>query len=63
MTIDQVLIELYRLAESKAWDGKTTDEALLAAIDGMERIWEQKQTDKRRSAMARSNKKQYRIWC
>jgi hypothetical protein len=61
MTIDQVLIELYRLAESKAWDGKNTDEALLAAIEGMERIWEQKQTEKRRSAMAR--KKQYRIWC
>ena len=56
MTIDQVIMELYRLAETRTWDGKTTDEALFTAIEGMEHIWEQKQADKRRNAMFHANK-------
>jgi hypothetical protein len=63
MNIDQIIMELYRLAETRDWDGKTTDEALFAAIEGMELIWEQKQADKRKNAMVRANKKQPRIWC
>jgi hypothetical protein len=51
-------MELYRLAETRAWDGKVTDEALSAAIEGMERLWEQRQADKRRTAMVHANKKQ-----
>lgn len=63
MNIDEIIMELYRLAETKDWDGKTTDEALFAAIEGMEHIWEQKQADKRKNAMVHANKKQPRIWC
>lgn len=63
MTLDEVILELYRLAESKTWDGKATDEALSAAIEGMEQIWELRQTDKKRTAMINANKKQPRIWC
>ena len=62
MTLDEVILELYRLAESKNWDGKLTDEALLAAIDGMEHIWELRQTDMRKNAMINANKKQPRVW-
>jgi len=63
MNIDQIIMELYRLAETRDWDGNTTDEALFAAIQGMELIWEQKQADKRKNAMVHANKKQPRIWC
>jgi hypothetical protein len=63
MTIDEVIMELYRLAETKNWDGKVSDEALSAAIEGMEQIWELRQADKRRNAMINANKKQPRIWC
>ena len=63
MDIDQIIMELYRLAETRDWDGESTDEALFAAIEGMEYIWEQKQADKRKSAMVHANKKQPRIWC
>jgi len=63
MTLDEVILELYRLAETKNWDGKATDEALSAAIEGMEQIWELRQADKRKSAMVKANKKQPRIWC
>jgi hypothetical protein len=62
MTLDEVILELYRLAESRTWDGKVTDEALMAAIEGMEQIWELRQSDKRRTAMINANKKQPRIW-
>jgi hypothetical protein len=63
MTLDEVILELYRLAEAKTWDGKSTDEAVSAAIEGMEQIWELRQADKRRTAMINANKKQLRIWC
>jgi len=63
MTLDDVILELYRLAESRTWDGKVTDEALSAAIEGMEQIWELRQSDKRRTAIINANKKQPRIWC
>jgi hypothetical protein len=62
MTFDEVILELYRLAETKNWDGKATDEALSAAIEGMEHIWELRQADKRRDAMVKANKKHPRIW-
>ncbi len=63
MTIEDVIMELYRLAETKTWEGKATDEALSSAIEGMEQIWELRQADKRRVAMVNANKKQPRIWC
>jgi len=63
MDIDDVILELYRLAETKDWEGKVTDEALSSAILGMEQIWELKQADKRRAAMVNANKKQPRVWC
>jgi len=63
MTLDEVILELYRLAETKTWDGNATDEALSAAIEGMEQIWELRQADKRRTAMINANRKQPRIWC
>jgi len=63
MNIDEVILELYRLAESGTWDGSVTDEALLAAIDGLEHIRELKQEDMRKSAMLQANKKLPRVWC
>ncbi len=63
MKLEDVIFELYRIAETKQWDGKRTDEAIAAAIEGMEKIWETMQADKRKSAMVRANKKQPRIWC
>jgi hypothetical protein len=63
MMLKDVILELYRLAESKTWDGKDTDEALSAAIEGLEKIWELQQADKRRIAMVHANKKQPRTWC
>ena len=63
MTLDEVILELYRLAESRDWDGKASDEALSKAIEGMEHIWELTQEDMRRNAMVNANKKQPRVWC
>ncbi len=63
MTLDEVIAELYRFAETRKWDGKKTEEALTSAIEGMEKIWELQQADRRRSAMVNANKKQPRIWC
>jgi predicted house-cleaning noncanonical NTP pyrophosphatase (MazG superfamily) len=63
LNLDDVILELYRLAETKEWDGAKTDEALAAAIEGMEHIWELRQADKRKTAMVKANKKQPRIWC
>jgi hypothetical protein len=63
MTLEDVILELYRLAESKNWDGKVTDEALSVAIEGLEKIWELKQADLRRAAMVNANRKQPRVWC
>jgi hypothetical protein len=61
LTIDEVILELYRLAETKKFGGQATDEALVAAIEGMEQIWTLRQADRRRSAMGNS-RKQPRIW-
>ena len=63
MTLEEVILELYRLAESKHWDNKLTDEALFAAIEGMEHLWELRQVDIRRNAMINASKKQPRVWC
>jgi hypothetical protein len=63
MTLEEVILELYRLAEVREWEGGKTDEALSAAIEGMEKIWELREADKRRTAMVNANKKQPRIWC
>jgi hypothetical protein len=63
MTLKDVILELYRLAESKTWDGSVTDEALATAIEGLEKIWELQQADQRRAAMVRASKKQPRTWC
>ncbi len=63
MKLEEVIYELYRMAETKKWNGKKTDEALVAAIEGMEKIWERREADKRKSAMVRANKKQPRLWC
>ena len=62
MTLDDVIMELYRLAEKKQWDGKKSDEALVMAIEGMEQIWSLRQTDLRRNARVQALKKQPRIW-
>jgi hypothetical protein len=62
MTLDEVILELYRLAETKEWDGKASDEALSAAIEGMEQIWTLRQADMRRTARVQALKKQPRIW-
>lgn len=62
MTLDEVILELYRLAETKKWDGDSSDEALAAAIEGMEQIWTLRQADARRTARAQALKKQPRIW-
>lgn len=63
MKLEEVIFELYRMAETKKWDGKRTDEALAAAIEGMEKIWEIRQADRRKGAVARANGKQPRTWC
>jgi predicted house-cleaning noncanonical NTP pyrophosphatase (MazG superfamily) len=63
MTLEEVLIELYRLAETKEWDGEKTDEALSSALEGMEQIWELTEADNKRMAMINAKKKQPRVWC
>jgi len=63
MTLEEIIMELYRLAETKNWEGRITDEALSAAIEGMEKIWEHRQADRKRIAMVNANKKQPRVWC
>jgi predicted house-cleaning noncanonical NTP pyrophosphatase (MazG superfamily) len=63
LDLDDVIFELYRLAETKEWDGTKTDEVLAVAIEGMEHIWELRQADKRKTAMVKASKKQPRIWC
>jgi hypothetical protein len=63
MTLDEVIFELYRLAETRKWEGSITDEALSAAIEGMEQIWELRQADLRKAAMVNANKKQPRLMC
>ena len=63
MTLEDVILELYRLAESKTWDGERSDTAMVAAIEGMERIWELDQADKRQNTLGDAEKKQPRVWC
>ncbi len=62
MTLDEVIFELYRLAETKKWDGNRSDEALALAVEGMEQIWTHRQAAVRRNAKVRSDGKQPRIW-
>ena len=62
MTLDDVILELYRLAETKEWDGVRSEEALAMAIEGMEQIWSLRQADMRRNARVQVLKKQPRIW-
>ena len=62
MTLDEVILELYRLAETKEWDGNRSDEALAHAVEGMEQIWTLRQAAVRRNAKAQTAKKQPRIW-
>ncbi|HUJ19019.1 MAG TPA: hypothetical protein VL197_13640 [Nitrospirota bacterium] len=63
MNLEEIIIELYRISETKKWEGQKSDEALAAAIEGMERIWETRQADLRKNAAARQNRKQPRNWC
>ena len=63
LNLDDVILELYRLSETKQWDGAKTEEALAAAIEGMEQIWELRQAVKRKTSMVKANNKQPRIWC
>ena len=63
MTLEEVIFELYRLAETREWAGEKTEEALSAAVEGMEKIWELREADKRRTAMVNASKKQPRVWC
>ena len=62
MTLDEVILELYRLAETKKWGGKVSEEALATAIEGMEQIWSLRQADIRRNARAQVLKKQPRMY-
>jgi len=62
MTLDDVILELYRLAETKEWDGGRSTEAMAMAIEGMEQIWSLRQADMRRNARVQVLKKQPRIW-
>jgi hypothetical protein len=62
MTLDEIILELYRLAETKKWDRARSDEALATAIEGMEQIWTLRQADMRRSARVQALKKQPRVW-
>ncbi len=62
MTLDEVILELYRLAETKKWDGMRSDEALALAVEGMEQIWTHRQAAVRRNAKAPSARKQPRVW-
>ena len=62
MKLDDVIMELYRLAETREWDGAVSDEAISSAIEGMEQIWEVHQADRMKSAMVLANKKQPRLW-
>lgn len=62
MNLEEVILELYRLAETKHWEGNSTDEALSTAIEGMEKILELHQVKERRTAMVNANKKQPRLW-
>jgi hypothetical protein len=61
-SLDEVILELYRLAETKAWNGDRTDEALIVALEAMEQIWSLRQADRRRAAKTSGLRKQPRVW-
>lgn len=61
-SLDEVILELYRLAETKAWNGDRTDEALIVAIEAMEQIWSLRQAERRRGAKMTGLRKQPRLW-
>jgi hypothetical protein len=63
MTLDEVILELYRLAESRQWNAERSDEAMVVSIEALEQIWMLKQEDRRRSAKANANRRQTRVWC
>lgn len=62
MTLNEVIEELYRLAETREWDGRTSDEALLIAIEGLEYIWAVSQEEKRDKAKAGILRGVPRVW-
>ncbi|MEK6699528.1 MAG: hypothetical protein AABZ10_10875 [Nitrospirota bacterium] len=62
MTLDEVILELYRLAETKKWNGAVSDEALAVAIEGMEQIWSLRLADRKKSAKPNGTRKQPRLW-
>jgi hypothetical protein len=62
MTLDEVILELYRLAEAKKWNGAASDEALAVAIEGMEQIWSLRLADRKKGAKPNGARKQPRLW-
>ena len=62
MTLDEVILELYRLAETKKWNSAASDEALAVAIEGMEQIWSLRLADRKKSAKPNGARKQPRLW-
>jgi hypothetical protein len=62
MTLDEVILELYRLAETKKWNSAASDEALAVAIEGMEQIWSLRLTDRKKGAKPNGARKQPRLW-
>lgn len=62
LLFDEVILELYRLAETKTWDGDKSTEAMAVAIEAMEHIWTLKQADTRKNAAGSPGRKQARIW-
>lgn len=62
MTFDEVILELYRLAETKTWEGTASDEAVATAIEALEQIWMLRQAEMRRGAKTSAQKRQQRLW-
>lgn len=62
MTLDEVIFELYRLAETKKWNSTASDEALAVAIEGMEQIWSLRLADRKKNAKPNGARKQPRLW-
>ncbi len=62
MTLDEVILELYRLAETKKWNSAASDEALAVAIEGMEQIWSLRLADRKKGAKPNGARKQPRLW-
>lgn len=62
MNLEEVILELYRLAETREWDGARSDEAVLVAIEGLEHIWGLKQEEAKSRARVMAVKKPPRVW-